>query len=78
MAKIFSKTLFKGESSCLIMELPPYRMPLPGNVLRNMWDNVYGFIKRAGTVILAVVTLLWVLAVLPLSAENWRIYRTHL
>ncbi|HZK18011.1 MAG TPA: ferrous iron transport protein B [Clostridia bacterium] len=71
VAKIFSKTLFKGESSYFIMELPPYRIPTLGNVLRNMWDNVYGFIKRAGTVIFAVITLLWVLAVLPASAEPY-------
>lgn len=71
MAKIFSKTLFKGESSYFIMELPPYRIPTIRNVLRNMWDNVSGFIKRAGTIIFAVITLLWVLAVLPASAEPY-------
>lgn len=69
MGKIFSKTLFKGESSYFIMELPPYRMPTARNVLRNMWDNVSGFLKRAGTTIFAVVTLLWVLSVLPLGVE---------
>jgi ferrous iron transport protein B len=71
MAKVFSKTLFRGESSYFIMELPPYRMPTAKNVLRNMWDNVYGFLKRAGTTIFAVVTLVWVLAVLPTSAEPY-------
>ena len=71
MAKLLSKTLFKGEASYYIMELPPYRMPTLRNVLRNMWDNVYGFLKRAGTVIFVVVTLLWVLAVLPASAEPY-------
>ena len=71
MAKIFSKTLFKGESSYFIMELPPYRIPTLRNVLRNMWDNVYGFLKRAGTVIFVVITLLWVLAVLPVSVEPY-------
>ena len=71
MAKIFSKTLLKGESSYFIMELPPYRIPTLVNVLRNMWDNVYGFLKRAGTTIFVVITLLWVLAVLPASAEPY-------
>ena len=71
MAKVFSKTLFKGESSYFIMEMPPYRMPTAKNVLRNMWDNVYGFLKRAGTTIFAVVTLVWILAVLPTSAEPY-------
>ena len=71
MAKIFSKTLFKGESSYFIMEIPPYRMPGIKNVLRNMWDNVFGFLKRAGTTVFAVVTLVWVLAVLPGSVEPY-------
>lgn len=71
MAKIFSKTLFKGESSYFIMELPPYRIPTVKNVLKNMWDNVSGFLKRAGTTIFIVVALLWVLAVLPTSQEPY-------
>ncbi len=71
MGKIFSKTLFKGESSYFIMELPPYRVPTLKNVLRNMWDKVWGFLKRAGTVIFAVVTGLWVLAVLPFGVEPY-------
>ena len=70
-AKIFSLTLFKGESSYFIMELPPYRIPTLRNVLRNMWDNVYGFIKRAGTLILIVITLIWVLSVLPVTSEPY-------
>ena len=71
MGKIFSKTLFKGEASYFIMELPPYRLPTLRNVLRNMWDNVSGFLKRAGTTIFAVVTILWILAVLPVGVEPY-------
>lgn len=71
VAKILNKTLFKGETSYFIMELPPYRIPTFKNVLRNMWDNVSGFIKRAGTIIFVVVTLMWILAVLPGSAEPY-------
>lgn len=71
MAKIFSKTLFKGEASYFIMELPPYRVPTAENVFRNMWDNVSEFLKRAGTVIFIVVTILWVLAMLPVGVEPY-------
>lgn len=69
--KIFSKTLFKGESSHFIMELPPYRMPQAPVVLRDMWEKVWDFLKRAGTVIFAVVTLLWILSVLPMGVEPY-------
>jgi ferrous iron transport protein B len=71
MGKIFSKTLFKGESSHFIMELPPYRLPSPSSVVRDMWEKVWDFVKRAGTVIFAVVSLLWVLSVLPMGVEPY-------
>ncbi len=41
------------------------------NILRNMWDKVWSFLKRSGTVIFAVVTALWVLAVLPFGVEPY-------
>ena len=71
MGKIFSKTLFKGESSHFIMELPPYRLPSMRSVTRDMWDKVWEFLKRAGTVIFAVVTILWILSVFPLGVEPY-------
>jgi ferrous iron transport protein B len=69
MGKILSKTLFKGETSYFIMELPPYRMPTIKGVLIHMWDKVGAFLKRAGTIIFTVVTMLWILSVLPYGAE---------
>lgn len=71
MGKIFSKTLFKGESSHFIMELPPYRLPSFRSVVRDMWDKVSEFVKRAGTVIFAVVTILWILSIFPLGVEPY-------
>ena len=71
MAKIFSKTLFKGESSEFIMELPPFRIPALKYVLRDMWDKVWSFLKKAGTIIFAVVALLWVLSRLPFGVEPY-------
>lgn len=71
MGKIFSKTLFEGESSYFVMELPPYRIPTLKGTLLNMWDKVSSFLKRAGTVIFAVVTILWVLSVLPYGVEPY-------
>lgn len=71
MGKIFSKTLFKGESSYFIMELPPYRLPSFRSVVRDMWDKVWDFIKRAGTIIFFVVSLLWVLSIFPLGVEPY-------
>ena len=71
MGKLFSNTIFKGETSDFIMELPPYRVPSLEGVLLNMWDKVSSFLKRAGTTILAIVTGLWVLSILPLGVEPY-------
>jgi ferrous iron transport protein B len=65
MAWLFKKTLLKGPTPMLIMELPPYRRPLLGTVLRHMWDRSKIFIRRAGTVILGISILLWALASYP-------------
>ncbi len=71
VGKIFSKTLFKGETSHFIMELPPYRLPAFKYVVRDMWGKVKDFVIRAGTIIFAVVTLLWVLSMFPLGVEPY-------
>ena len=65
MAWVFKKTLLKGETPLLIMELPPYKRPVLRVVLRHMWDRSKVFLRRAGTVILGINILLWALASYP-------------
>src|SRR2546429_8534867 len=65
MAWLFKKTLLKGETPLLIMELPPYKRPLMRTVVRHMWDRSKIFIRRAGTVILGINIILWFLATYP-------------
>jgi ferrous iron transport protein B len=65
MAWLFKKTLLKGETPMLIMELPPYKRPLFRVVVRHMWDRSRLFLRRAGTVILGINILLWFLATYP-------------
>jgi ferrous iron transport protein B len=69
MAWLFKKTLLKGPTPMLIMELPPYKRPLVRIVLRHMWDRAWMFVRRAGTVILGINILLWFLASYPKNAE---------
>ena len=69
MAWLFKSTLLKGEPPMLILELPPYKRPVPKVIVRHMWDRSQMFIKRAGTVILGINILLWFLATYPKSAE---------
>ncbi len=67
--KIFSKTLFKGESSYFVMELPAYRMPSIKNVFLLMWEKAGAFFKKAGMIIFPMMIVLWALSVLPLGVE---------
>ncbi len=67
MAWLFKKTILKGETPMLIMELPPYKKPVFKIVLRHMWDRSKIFLRRAGTVILGISILLWFLATYPRS-----------
>jgi ferrous iron transport protein B len=70
MAWLFKRTLLKGETPMLIMELPPYKRPLVRVVVRHMWDRSKLFVRRAGTVILGINILLWFLATYPHGAAT--------
>ncbi len=70
MAWLFKRTLLQGRTPLLIMELPPYKRPSVRVVLRHMWDRSTLFLRRAGTVILVINMVLWVLATYPRSAAR--------
>lgn len=69
MAWIFKKTLLRGHTPVLILELPPYKRPTAGVLLRHMWDRAKLFLQKAGTVILGINILLWFLATYPRHAD---------
>ena len=57
----FKKALFTGEPAPFVLELPPYRLPSLGNMLTHVWQKVKGFLVKAGTLILLMSTILWML-----------------
>lgn len=65
MAWLFKKTLLQSETPLLIMEMPPYRLPSPRGLLLRLKERAWLFIRRAGTVILALSVLLWALTNYP-------------
>lgn len=69
MAWIFKKTLLKSETPMLLLEMPPYRWPAPRTILTRMWERSLIFLRRAGTVILALSILLWALATYPKPSD---------
>ncbi|AHF10763.1 ferrous iron transport protein B [Dehalobacter restrictus] len=67
--KILSETLFKQEKSYFVMELPPYRLPTLKSLIQHMWEKTESFVRKAGTVILGIVVLIWILSVFPVGVE---------
>ncbi|HEX2093278.1 MAG TPA: ferrous iron transport protein B [Longimicrobiaceae bacterium] len=65
MAALFKRTLLRGQVRPMIMELPPYRLPRLRVLLSTVWQRSKVFLKRAGTVILAISIVLWGLATYP-------------
>jgi len=66
-ALILKSTILKTDRTPFVMELPPYRWPTPKSIGLRLLDRSRIFLKRAGTVILAVAVALWILAHLPLT-----------
>ena len=57
----FKHTLFAGEPAPFVLELPPYRFPSIENIATHVWQKVKGFLVKAGTLILAMSIVLWLL-----------------
>jgi len=72
VGKVLRLTLFRGETTPFVMELPPYRMPVLKATAIHMWEKGRLFLTRAGTVILAGATLVWFLSHYPgITNKTW-------
>ena len=69
VAAILKRTMFKGLSTPFVMELPTYKVPSVKGVLLHTWEKVKGFLRKAGTIILACSIVLWALSIFPLGVE---------
>ena len=71
LIKALRLTFFKGDTVPFVMELPPYRMPTLKSVCLHMWHRGWMYLKKAGTIILAISILLWLASSYPkLSRES--------
>ena len=61
VAAILKRTMFKGLSTPFVMELPTYKVPSIKGILLHTWEKVKGFLRKAGTIILACSIVLWIL-----------------
>jgi len=70
VAFVLKRTVLKSDPAPFIMELPPYRLPNVRTIFQNMYQRAWMFLKRAGTVILAISVILWGLMYFPRNAET--------
>ncbi len=70
VALILKKTFFKGAPPPFVMELPAYKWPSPRIVLHRMFSQSFGFIRRAGTLILAISVVVWGASYFPHHTEQ--------
>jgi ferrous iron transport protein B len=74
VALLLKRSLLRGETPTFIMEMPLYKWPSPRIILRRMLDSGWAFLRRAGTMILAAMVLVWALLYFPHRDEQGQPY----
>ena len=59
------KWFLRAKTAPFLMELPSYKVPQLSSVARVLWDRGFAFVRRAGTIILAVSIVVWALGYFP-------------
>ena len=65
VASVLTRTLLREDAMPFYMELPPYRLPTANLLASQVWRGTWAFLRRAGTIILAVSIVLWFLLTFP-------------
>ena len=65
VALLLRTTIFRGDSSPFLLELPDYRVPALRVVLLRVWESAASFVTRAGTLIFATSVLVWAAGSFP-------------
>jgi ferrous iron transport protein B len=72
VAFVLKRTVNKLHAQPLMMELPTYHWPSLRNLLIGLWQRAQVFLTRVGTIILALMVLLWFLSTFPSPPENFQ------
>jgi len=65
VAWVLKRAWTKRRYQPLMLELPPYRMPNPRNVVLGLWERAGIFVRRVGTIIFTLMVVLWFLSSFP-------------
>lgn len=68
-ARILRSSVIRGPATPFVMELPPYRFPTARGLIIHAGERTWQFLKKAGTVILAISILLWAAMTYPTLPE---------
>lgn len=69
-ARLLRSTIIRGPSTPFVMELPPYRLPTALGLAIHTGERTWEYLKKAGTVILAISILLWAAMTYPRLPEE--------
>ena len=69
LALLLRRTLLRGDEAPFVMELPPYRLPTARAVLVKMTERSWIYLRKAGTVILALSMVMWFATAYPQADE---------
>jgi ferrous iron transport protein B len=72
LALLLRKSLLRGEDAPFVMELPPYRLPTWRALATKMAERGWLYLRKAGTIILAISVLMWFLTAYP-KADRYEI-----
>ncbi len=72
VAKFLRTTILRGPNTPFLLELPPYRLPTARGLAIHTWERAWLYVRKAGTVILAVSILFWALMNFPRLPESKR------
>lgn len=78
VAFVLKRTLLKGETPPFVMEMPLYKIPSATAVVRRSFDAGWMFLRRAGTIILASMIVIWALLYFPTASPNGESYEAKL
>ena len=77
-AKLLKTTVLKGESPPFVMELPPYHMPTLKGLFLHTGERAWLYLKKAGTIILGISIILWVMTSYPKKTVFDRDYEAEI
>ncbi|OKL43345.1 ferrous iron transport protein B [Pseudovibrio exalbescens] len=79
VSKLLTKTVLRGqETSPFVMEMPTYHLPTVSGVLRRSFERTWIYIKKVGTIVIAVAVVVFTLLQFPgLPEERMAYYESQ-